>query len=60
MIVCVIVIIMLLQAHGTDERSKKRVFRRVSIVWNIISFVAIILVVIIVPVIITQAKTMQQ
>jgi len=51
---------MLLQAHGTDERNKKRVFRRVSIVWNIISFVAIILVVIIVPVIITQAKTMQQ
>jgi len=50
---------MLLQAHGTDERSKKRQFRRCSIVWNIISFVAIILAVVIVPVIITQAKTEQ-
>jgi len=44
---------MLLQAYETDERSKKRQFRGISIAMNIISFVAIILVVVIVPVTIT-------
>ncbi|XP_065920964.1 uncharacterized protein [Dysidea avara] len=46
-------------AYHTNERSQQKQFRGISILMNVISFVAIALVAVIVPITITQAQAMQ-
>ena len=52
----VILLTLCLQAYNTDEKSQKKHFRSISIVMNVISYVAVTVVAVVVPVVITQAS----